>query len=100
MEIVQKYLIEFALATILLILSRKFKQITTQQGALKLGMQALLRDRIIQVYNHYCERGYVPIYALENVEEMYTQYHNLGGNGVITELVDKIHKLPQRKDEC
>lgn len=80
-------------------LGKKMKQAHTEQDALKLGIQALLRDRIIQAYNHYSEKGFIPIYALENVEEMYTQYHNLGGNGVITELVDKIHKLPQRKDD-
>ena len=35
-----------------------------ENDALRAGVQALLRDRIIQAYNHYvCEKGWVPIYA-------------------------------------
>lgn len=35
------------------------------------GMQALLRDRIIGVYNHYQDKRFCPIYAKENVKRMY-----------------------------
>ena len=59
-----------------------------------MGSRPLLRDRIIQAYNHYTEKGYCPIYGLENVEEMYRQYHALGGNGTITELVERVKELP------
>ena len=62
--------------------------------AVALGVQALLRDRIIQAYNHYQEKGCCPIYGMENVLAMYKQYHNLGGNGAITELVEKLKELP------
>ena len=61
------------------------------------GVQALLRDRIIQAYNHYTDKGYCPIYGLENVESMYRQYHALGGNGAITELVDRLKELPTER---
>ena len=60
----------------------------------------LLRDRIIQAYNHYTEKGYCPIYSRENIEKMYTEYNHLGGNGTVTELVDRIRELPtERKEE-
>ena len=63
--------------------------------AIRAGLRALLRDRILQAYNHYHEdKGYCPIYALENVEEMYKQYHALGGNGTITKLVEELKELP------
>jgi hypothetical protein len=65
-----------------------------EQEAIKSGIQALLRDRIIQSYNYYMEKEYCPIYARENIDEMYTQYHALGGNGTITELVKKLKNLP------
>lgn len=71
-------------------ISTKFKE----QDAIKLGIQALLRDRIIQSYNHYQERGCCPIYALENVTALYTQYHNLGGNGTVTELMERLKDMP------
>lgn len=71
-------------------ITTKFKE----QEAIKLGIQALLRDRIIQSYNHYQEKGYCPIYAMENVDELYIQYHALGGNGTVTELMDRLKDLP------
>lgn len=62
--------------------------------AVALGVQALLRDRIIQAYNHYQDKGFCPIYGMENVQALYLQYHNLGGNGTITELVEKLKSMP------
>ena len=37
------------------------------------------------------------IYAKENVKRMYAPYHELGGNDVATELVEKILELPTEK---
>jgi hypothetical protein len=71
-------------------LSRKVKE----QDAIKLGIQALLRDRIIQSYNHYQDKGCCPIYALDNVTALYIQYHALGGNGTVTELVERLKDMP------
>ncbi len=65
-----------------------------EQDAIKLGIQALLRDRIIQSYNHYMEKECCPIYALENVIALYVQYNALGGNGAVTELIEKLKDLP------
>lgn len=65
-----------------------------EQECVKLGVQALLRDRIVQSYNHYLEKDYCPIYARENVDELYEQYHALGGNGTVTGLVEKLKELP------
>lgn len=50
-----------------------------EQDAIKLGIQTLLRNRIIQSYNHYQDKGYCPIYVLENKNALYTQYHSLCG---------------------
>lgn len=74
-------------------LSGKLKE----QDAIKLGIRALLRDRIIQSYNHYQEKGYCPIYALENVTALYAQYHALGGNGTVTELMERLKDMPTEK---
>lgn len=73
---------------------RRLAEQKQREDAVGFGVQALLRDRIIQAYNHYTEKGYCPIYGLENVEEMYRQYHALGGNGTITELVERVKELP------
>ena len=62
--------------------------------AVRLGVQALLRDRLIWAHDHYMQKGCYPIYARENVEEMYTRYHALGGNGTVTSLVRELDGLP------
>lgn len=58
------------------------------------GLEALLRDRIIDCYNKYEKKGACPIYAKENVERLYMPYHELGGNDVATELVEQLMQMP------
>lgn len=67
------------------------------QNAMVDGVQALLRDRIIQAHNHYAEKGHIPVYGMENVLAMYKAYHELGGNGTVTKLVDDLRELPTDK---
>lgn len=67
--------------------------------AMELGVQSLLRDRIIERYNHYTEQKHIPIYGMENVTKMYESYHALGGNGTITELVNDLKELPHETAE-
>jgi hypothetical protein len=80
-------------------LRKQDKNRKTEQDAIKLGIQALLRDRIIEQYNKWMEKGYIPIYALENVTAMYKEYHALGGNGTITQLYEELLELPHRKED-
>lgn len=63
------------------------------------GVQALLRDRLIQSYNYYMDKGFAPIYARQNWENMWQQYHNLGENGVMDDLHSKFMALPTDKQE-
>ena len=51
-------------------------------AAVKAGLQALLRSQMISDYNKWEERGFAPIYARENFENCWKQYHSLGVNGV------------------
>ena len=60
----------------------------------KMGVQALLRAQMIDDFNRYSENGYAPIYARENFENCYQQYHRLGANGVMDDL--RIMALPTR----
>ncbi len=80
------------------ILSRLHRQ-EAQQKALEKGVQALLRDRMLHSYNKYTDLGYAPVYAKENFENMYQQYHGLGGNGVMTKLHVEFMELPSNKEE-
>ena len=60
------------------------------------GIQALLRDRIVQAYYHYSERNWITLHGLENVEALYREYHALGGNGTVTKLVEALRELEVR----
>lgn len=72
-----------------------YKAKKKENDALKAGLQALLRDRIIQAYNHYCDdKKWIPIYALESINACYKSYEALGENGVINGLVEQLNKLP------
>ena len=65
--------------------------------AVELGIQALLRDKIIAEYDKYNREtglGYYPIYKRHNLENMHKQYEALGENGVIDDLYHKLLKLP------
>ena len=65
-----------------------------ENDALKAGVQALLRDRIIQAYNHYVQdKGWIPIYAKESIDACYRSYEALGDNGVIDNLMQQINEL-------
>ena len=75
-------------------LSKRVSKRIEEQEAIKLGIVALLRDRIIGLYNHYLNKGYCPIYARENIHSLYEQYQNLGGNGTVTRLMEEIEKIP------
>lgn len=78
-------------------LLKRIKANDAKTKAVALGVQALLRDRLIGEYNHYFEKGYAPIYAKENFENMWKQYHNLGVNGVMDGLHEKFMNLPDRR---
>ena len=105
-DFIVKYWLEFGLGLVSLAVTAWVKYFWNQskaqkaeQDAIKLGIQALLRNGIIEQYNKYMDKKYIPIYALDNVEAMYKQYHALGGNGTITELYEDLKQLPHRKDD-
>lgn len=65
-----------------------------QIRSVKRGVQALLRDRLLQGYKFYRMQGWADEDDRSNLENVYVQYHNLGANGVMDDLHDKFLKLP------
>jgi hypothetical protein len=80
-------------------LSRKLHKQICDLKSLRDGTQALLRNEIIRAYDKYTEQEWIPIYALENVLAMYQAYHDLGGNGTITKLVEELKLLQSYERE-
>ena len=77
----------------------RLKATDKKTEAVCLGVQALLRDRLISEYNKYSEKGFAPIYAKENFDNMWKQYHNLGVNGVMDEVHERFLALPERRPD-
>lgn len=75
-------------------LVKSFLEDREKNKALAQGVEALLRDRIIDSYRHYEKSEVCPIYAKENVKRLYAPYHKLGGNDVATELMNKLLEMP------
>ena len=75
-----------------MIWERQKKEVQRQQ-AIEMGIQALLRDRIVTAYYHYVDRGWITLHGLEATEKMYTEYHKLGGNGTVTKLMEDLREL-------
>lgn len=65
-----------------------------QISAVKKGVQALLRDRLIQGYKYYSHQGYAEFEERANMENVYVQYHKLGANGVMDDMRQKFLALP------
>lgn len=68
-----------------------------ENDALKEGVQALLRDRIIEIYYHYTEKGWMPLDVRNSLEACYKSYEALGENGVIDDLVEQLRELPNHR---
>lgn len=66
-----------------------------KQRAIMSGLQSMLRGEIVKQHEKYTERGYCPVYAKDALTRQYESYHDLGGNGVITELYHEIMELPE-----
>lgn len=100
-ELILKYWLTFILSILSGYLTVKFNKLNqkykVQQErwiATQNGVQALLRNEIIKTYNHYMEKGFIPIHERDNLNNLYKQYKNLGGNGTIPRLMEELEDLP------
>ena len=100
-DFVKKYWIETFFASIVTGLSfsvkllfKRAKKEVVEQQAIKQGLIAILHDRLHQVSYQLINKGTCTIADLENVEFLYKSYHELGGNGVCTEMYNRVKSLP------
>lgn len=95
---VYQWLCLFSVPALILMIMKymlnQIKQNRKDTEAVKLGLQALLRSQIISDYNKYSEKGFAPVYARDNFENCWKQYHSLGANGVMDDLHEKFLDLP------
>lgn len=69
-----------------------------EYNALRMGVLAVLRDRIVQSAINFHARGYANAAQKDNINKMYCAYHALGGNGIATHALEEIMDLPFEKE--
>ena len=63
------------------------------------GTMLLLRRNLIEDHDKYVALGKIPRHAYENYLDMYNAYHALGGNGMVTKMLEEIDELHLKNKE-
>ena len=100
LQIVLSYLIPTILGGLLGFISTKLKKNKEKEeeekkkiNVLEQGVQALLRNEIIRRYREFESKGEISILDQENLDEMFIQYQNLGGNGTVKKMMNDLYEL-------
>ena len=102
MEFIVHYWIEFLFGILISLLTLFMKKLSDYKKVLSSttkGVEVLLKSKIIENYIIYKSRGKISIYEKEIMNELYIEYHNLGGNGVVESLKRDLEKLPLSSKE-
>ena len=96
LQTVINYLVPLIIGTFIGVVSTKFKKNRKKEKAIEEGVQALLRNELVRRYREYEIKGELSILDKENIEAMFKQYQNLGGNGTVKHLMDELLSLPTK----
>ena len=72
----------------------RFKEQDKKREAIERGVQALLRNELIQRFREYKLAGEMTLLDKENMDHMFKEYFNLGGNGMMKEVYDEFKEIP------
>lgn len=104
-ETVVKYWITWAcgIGAAALVVCRKrvagwWTQRKQRQAALEYADRWVLFSKLKEIYCESVERGYVTVEDLEEAEETYRHYHNLGGNGKATIKIEALRAMEVRPE--
>lgn len=96
LQIILNYIVPLALGTLIGFLSTKLKNTKKKDKAIEEGVQALLRNELVRRYREYETKQEMSILDKENVEAMFKQYENLGGNGTVKKMYEELLELPTK----
>lgn len=95
-DFIVKYWLQFVFGIIATIIATMFKRIESYKKKLdstQSGVKALLKTRIIENYTRIIERGFITLEEKESINDMYNEYKNLGGNGVVSDVINELSGL-------
>ncbi len=107
-DFIMKYWLEVIFGAILGLIGLGYKKIKKKQEeqekmqeeqerknqAIENGVQALLRNELIKNFREYKIKGEITLLDKENMEHMFTEYFNLGGNGMMQEVHEEFINIP------
>lgn len=96
LQIIINYLVPLILGAVIGVVSTKIKKNKKKDLAIEEGVQALLRNELVRRYREYETKGELSILDKENIEAMFRQYENLGGNGTVKHLMEELLNLPTK----
>lgn len=70
-----------------------------QIKSMKKGMMWIQHDRLLELCKMYLRAKEITVDELENLTGLYESYKELGGNGTIKKLYEKVQNLPVVVDE-
>lgn len=59
-------------------------------------LMVLTRSDLIRLHDVFMQKGWCSIATKMSIEEEYEAYHDLGGNGMVTQLIEDIKNLPDQ----
>ena len=96
-DFIVKYYLEIALGAVISFgtwLWHKFCDERKSNNAVKLGVQALLGDKIFYLHQKYSEKGYMTLQEQEMVDLLYEAYKATKGNHGIDKIKEQIDAIP------
>ena len=78
-------------------LTGKMKGYKQRDSRQEEALKCLLRSNITSKYYVYSEMQQIPYYEKENIDRMFEQYKNMGGNSYVDTIVREINSLPTKK---
>lgn len=91
------YWLEVIFGIILSLITVLWQNIKTYQKkmeSIKSGVKILLKNEITNYYDEAILKNSITLFEKEMLIELYKQYKNLEGNGLIENLIEKIDTIP------
>lgn len=95
-SLIIKWLVPFVLGSIIPSAIGIIKKDRKRDKSIENAVQALLRNELIRRYREYKVKGEMTILDKENLEHLFEEYKNLGGNGTVKELMDELLEVPTK----
>lgn len=94
LEQIESTIVAFMLGAVLTYFTTRWSKTLKKINKLEYGVQALLRDRMLQMYSYYKEKKKpIPLREVESFEAMYSAYKENDGNSFMPDVRKEFMEL-------